>query len=209
MLTKTLKLKVYPDDYAWLNAAAREVNQVFNFCNETSAKQFDNYRAGQYETDPRTGARRPRRALSGFDLTNLTAGYTEFCKHIGADTIQKVCTEYADKRSAADRSRLNWRVSDPSSPKHSLGWVPMKAASLGLKGTAVQFCGKRFRVHELKRIQELHRSGRTFVVVDHDMESILRISQRLVVMARGRKIADGPPEAVRTDQAVLAAYAGL
>ena len=61
----------------------------------------------------------------------------------------------------------------------------------------------------LKRIQELHRSGRTFVVVDHDMESILRISRRLVVMARGRKIADGPPDAVRTDQAVLAAYAGL
>ncbi len=61
----------------------------------------------------------------------------------------------------------------------------------------------------IKRIEELHRAGRTFVVVDHDMESILRISRRLVVMARGRKIADGPPEAVRTDQAVLAAYAGL
>jgi branched-chain amino acid transport system ATP-binding protein len=61
----------------------------------------------------------------------------------------------------------------------------------------------------IKRIQELHREGRTFVVVDHDMESILRVSQRLVVMARGRKIADGPPAEVREDQAVLAAYAGL
>ena len=61
----------------------------------------------------------------------------------------------------------------------------------------------------IKRIQELHQTGRTFVVVDHDMESILRISQRLVVMARGRKIADGRPEEVRGDQAVLAAYAGL
>lgn len=61
----------------------------------------------------------------------------------------------------------------------------------------------------IKRIQELHRAGRTFVVVDHDMESILRVSQRLVVMARGRKIADGPPAEVREDQAVLAAYAGL
>jgi branched-chain amino acid transport system ATP-binding protein len=61
----------------------------------------------------------------------------------------------------------------------------------------------------IKRIQELHKAGRTFVVVDHDMESILRVSQRLVVMARGRKIADGPPAEVREDQAVLAAYAGL
>jgi branched-chain amino acid transport system ATP-binding protein len=47
------------------------------------------------------------------------------------------------------------------------------------------------------------------VVVDHDMESILRVARRLVVMARGRKIADGPPAAVRANQSVLAAYSGL
>jgi ABC-type branched-subunit amino acid transport system ATPase component len=67
----------------------------------------------------------------------------------------------------------------------------------------------RLRGELITRIQELHQQGRTFVVVDHDMESILRLSQRLVVMARGSKIADGPPAVVRTDQAVLAAYAGV
>ena len=67
----------------------------------------------------------------------------------------------------------------------------------------------RLREELVTRIRELHRSGRTFVVVDHDMESILRISRRLVVMARGSKIADGDPAAVRADQTVLAAYAGL
>jgi branched-chain amino acid transport system ATP-binding protein len=61
----------------------------------------------------------------------------------------------------------------------------------------------------ITRIQELHAAGRTFVVVDHDMESILRIARRLVVMARGQKIADGPPAVVRVDQAVLTAYAGV
>jgi branched-chain amino acid transport system ATP-binding protein len=61
----------------------------------------------------------------------------------------------------------------------------------------------------ITRIQELHAAGRTFVVVDHDMESILRIARRLVVMARGQKIADGPPAVVRADQAVLTAYAGV
>ena len=45
----------------------------------------------------------------------------------------------------------------------------------------------RLRDQLIKRILELHASGRTFVVVDHDMESILRVARRLVVMARGRR----------------------
>jgi branched-chain amino acid transport system ATP-binding protein len=73
------------------------------------------------------------------------------------------------------------------------------------------FAGVHPRLREdlIEHIQELHRRGRTFVVVDHDMESILRLSRRLVVMACGAKIADGAPAAVKADQAVLAAYAGL
>jgi len=67
----------------------------------------------------------------------------------------------------------------------------------------------RLRNELIKRIQELHQAGRTFVVVDHDTEAILRISHRLVVMNRGRKIADGPPAEIRVDQAVVAAYAGF
>ncbi len=61
----------------------------------------------------------------------------------------------------------------------------------------------------IDRILELHASGRTFVVVDHDMEAIQRLAGRLVVMARGQLIADGPPDRVREDPAVLAAYAGV
>ena len=67
----------------------------------------------------------------------------------------------------------------------------------------------RLREEIITAIRELHQGGRTFVVVDHDMESIFRLSRRLVVMARGRKIADGEPASVRMDQTVLAAYAGL
>lgn len=34
--TRTLRLKVHPESYGWLNAAAREVNQVYNFCRHTA-----------------------------------------------------------------------------------------------------------------------------------------------------------------------------
>jgi hypothetical protein len=36
--TRSLRLKVRREAYAWLNAAAGEVNVVFNYCNETSFK---------------------------------------------------------------------------------------------------------------------------------------------------------------------------
>jgi ABC-type branched-subunit amino acid transport system ATPase component len=58
-------------------------------------------------------------------------------------------------------------------------------------------------------IQKLHADGRTFVIVDHDIEAIQRLVNRLVVMARGEKIADGTVEQVRLDPAVLRAYSGV
>ncbi|MBS0559453.1 MAG: ABC transporter ATP-binding protein [Proteobacteria bacterium] len=58
-------------------------------------------------------------------------------------------------------------------------------------------------------IQKLHAEGRTFVIVDHDIEAIQRLVKRLVVMARGAKIADGAVEDVSHDPEVLRAYAGV
>ncbi len=58
-------------------------------------------------------------------------------------------------------------------------------------------------------IQKLHAEGRTFVIVDHDIEAIQRLVHRLVVMSRGQKIADGPVPEVQQNQEVLRAYAGV
>ncbi len=55
-------------------------------------------------------------------------------------------------------------------------------------------------------VQRLHADGRTFVVVDHDLEAIQRLVHRLVVMSRGRKIADGTVAEVRANPEVLRAY---
>ena len=138
--TRTLRLKVRPESYGWLNAAAVEVNQVFNFSNEASL-------LAATRTDLK------RKWLSGFDLCNLTSGAARYFERIGADTIQRICVEYAQKRSAARRLRLRWRISRGA--RRSLGWVPFKAASLKRKGRALRFCGKIFRIFEAECLNEV------------------------------------------------------
>jgi len=58
-------------------------------------------------------------------------------------------------------------------------------------------------------VRQLHAQGRTFVIVDHDIQALQRLVLRLAVMSRGEKIADGPVAEVRENQEVLRAYAGI
>jgi branched-chain amino acid transport system ATP-binding protein len=51
--------------------------------------------------------------------------------------------------------------------------------------------------------------GTTIALVEHDMSVVMDISDRVVVLDYGRKIADGPADTVRTDQAVIDAYLGV
>lgn len=59
-----------------------------------------------------------------------------------------------------------------------------------------------------KYIREVHRDGKAFIIVSHDMDTIFGLSERVIVMNEGLKIADGDPETVRNDEAVTAAYLG-
>jgi neutral amino acid transport system ATP-binding protein len=65
--------------------------------------------------------------------------------------------------------------------------------------------GRRLLEH-MRELRE--KEGVTFLFIEHDMEVVMGHSDRVIVMAEGRVIADGEPQQVRRDEAVIDAYLG-
>jgi branched-chain amino acid transport system ATP-binding protein len=58
------------------------------------------------------------------------------------------------------------------------------------------------------RIRALHQQGRTFVLIEHDMDLVTELCDPVIVLAGGRKLVEGPFAQVRRDPRVLEAYLG-
>ena len=126
---------------AELRRQARAVNQVWNFCEETQ----------------RHALKWDKRWPTGYDLQKLTGGSSKELD-LHAHTIQQVCQRYEHSRKQHKKRSLRWRVSNPKSPKYSLGWVPFNKGHVAYRDGGFVFRGRYYRAWVSRDLKE----GQTF-----------------------------------------------
>ncbi len=57
-------------------------------------------------------------------------------------------------------------------------------------------------------LRDLRREGLAMLLIEHDVAFVTQLASRITVMDQGRVIAEGPPDRIREDPAVIAAYLG-
>jgi branched-chain amino acid transport system permease protein len=88
-----------------------------------------------------------------------------------------------------------------------VGLALASAPSLLLLDEPLAGMSPRERV-EMVRLLKSIRKGRTMIVVDHDMDSLFELVERITVLQEGRVLVEGTPAEIKGNRAVQDAYLG-
>ena len=110
--------------------------------------------------------------------------------------LEHLADEYAGNLSGGQRKLLE------------LGRVLMADPDLILLDEPVAGVNPTLTKKLLERIETLRSEGYTFGIIEHDMEVIMNLSDRVIVMDQGDKLMTGTAEEVQNDQRVVDAYLG-
>lgn len=143
---KTLKLRIKDKHCKVLDQLASEVNFVWNYVNDLCFKHLQ--RRGQF--------------FSAYDVAKYTAGASKEL-NLHSQTIQAVTEELVTRRKQFKKAKLRWRVSNPNSPKRSLGWVPFKKSALKYQNGQVKYGNTWFGLWDSYGINQYNVKTGSFV----------------------------------------------
>jgi branched-chain amino acid transport system ATP-binding protein len=72
-------------------------------------------------------------------------------------------------------------------------------------------CGVEVEMRQkiMDHIRELNGQGQTFIVIEHNMDVVMNLCERIIVLDYGEKIAEGTPDEIQNNNKVIDAYFGV